>query len=586
MKKIILLCIIAIFGLFSFSQTSAKITPEKIEKVYAGFIVKLDRKYSVEKQNTILKDLNKRMYKILDKNISTSKKDIVKELIRNNNNYLFLLFMREHNNSTSQKALELQARIKLTKQTKNTGVPSYVQSLMDVGKELYIVNDTLSFVDKSTIQKIRFSQYFSIDSSTSKQLWKKQWIIVYSIADKKYRFVEKYTFEEVIPYSQLENTFDVFVTKKSNYTLEKGIYYSYIFSHFSFLNDSYGVSLSDLEWLWVSTTNSVLYKNAEGRYNFVKDFIKKKLISADIIDGVVDKARFLEHVRDDKRDLNIDTDTAFRELKKTAESLWKGKDSQEKITLSYDWVLKHTTYTSTIDLEDSEIFSWIDTYKNGDGVCTGYSKLFSYLLMFQWIEDSEVIRGDVIDAPDFPDIGHAWVKIWDQYFDPTFDDPVGTNKDKELTEYKYYNLPRDLLYTNRFDRGDTPEVYKKLSLSKREDIVAKKLYALSEKYSNSSYLLVEPSKFKKKHGFSYDTKITPDILSKVIPLYKVDNNSFSFQKNGKKETIRSLKYFVIDDDNTENVLRQISYKLDGVYFLDWQKTDGSREYRLVYEIGF
>jgi len=30
----------------------------------------------------------------------------------------------------------------------------------------------------------------------------------------------------------------------------------------------------------------------------------------------------------------------------------------------------------------------------------------------------------VIDAADFPNIGHAWLRIDDKYYDPTFDDPV------------------------------------------------------------------------------------------------------------------------------------------------------------------
>ncbi|MDQ7023901.1 MAG: hypothetical protein Q9M97_10560 [Candidatus Gracilibacteria bacterium] len=43
------------------------------------------------------------------------------------------------------------------------------------------------------------------------------------------------------------------------------------------------------------------------------------------------------------------------------------------------------------------------------------------------------------------------MKIGKLYYDPTFDDPIGQNSTKEFNEYKYFGLPKDLLYANRFD---------------------------------------------------------------------------------------------------------------------------------------
>lgn len=47
-----------------------------------------------------------------------------------------------------------------------------------------------------------------------------------------------------------------------------------------------------------------------------------------------------------------------------------------------------------------------------------------YMLNYAGVHDVEVIRGHVIDAQDFPTIGHAWIRIGDRYYDPTFDDPI------------------------------------------------------------------------------------------------------------------------------------------------------------------
>jgi len=49
-----------------------------------------------------------------------------------------------------------------------------------------------------------------------------------------------------------------------------------------------------------------------------------------------------------------------------------------------------------------------------------------------------MIKGNVIDAADFPQIGHAWVRIGDTYYDPTFDDPLGNMQVKQRDEYKYF----------------------------------------------------------------------------------------------------------------------------------------------------
>ena len=83
-----------------------------------------------------------------------------------------------------------------------------------------------------------------------------------------------------------------------------------------------------------------------------------------------------------------------------------------------------------VDLDDLQIFSGIETFRDGEGVCTGYTKLMLYMLLIAGISDAEEIRGHVIDAPDFPEIGHSWIRIGERYFDPTFDDPLGNTSAK------------------------------------------------------------------------------------------------------------------------------------------------------------
>ena len=60
------------------------------------------------------------------------------------------------------------------------------------------------------------------------------------------------------------------------------------------------------------------------------------------------------------------------------------------------------------------------------------------MLSLAGIHDVEVIAGHVIDAADFPQIGHAWIRIGDKYYDPTFDDPVGSTQTKTQENYRFF----------------------------------------------------------------------------------------------------------------------------------------------------
>ncbi len=50
--------------------------------------------------------------------------------------------------------------------------------------------------------------------------------------------------------------------------------------------------------------------------------------------------------------------------------------------------------------------------------------------MFAGVQNSIMIKWNVIDAQDFPNIWHVWLRIGEYYYDPTFDDPIWTNNTK------------------------------------------------------------------------------------------------------------------------------------------------------------
>ena len=209
----------------------------------------------------------------------------------------------------------------------------------------------------------------------------------------------------------------------------------------------------------------------------------------------------------------------------------------------------------------------------------------SYALKFAGIKDARIIRWDVIDAKDFPKIGHAWLRIWDKYYDPTFDDPIGQTKTKKFSEYKYFWLPKDLLYANRFDYWTTPENLKSTSLDYRIDLVNKNLSKLADKYKNKNYKILEWIKFYKKNNIEIWKNITIEQAKKLIPYYEVAEKSsweLVFYKNWTKKNITKLQFYIVNDKNLWQVLKQLDYKIDWLYLFKWK----SKTWKISYRLGF
>lgn len=94
----------------------------------------------------------------------------------------------------------------------------------------------------------------------------------------------------------------------------------------------------------------------------------------------------------------------------------------------YSYVMKNTNY-NFVALKNlwkysypflaSSFFQWRDV------VCDGYSRTYSLLASYKWLDSSRIVW-DVqpIENSKFDawDAGHSWVKIWNLYYDPTFDD--------------------------------------------------------------------------------------------------------------------------------------------------------------------
>ena len=286
------------------------------------------------------------------------------------------------------------------------------------------------------------------------------------------------------------NSFKIKLLKDNNLVLENWVWYTYIFTKYQWYWKWMIPNENDLIDWWIDKETTILLLDDIQWTTFVKDYKKVKLISDSIISDIKNKQVFLNELADDKKYLSDDTDVLFTQLKTDTINLTLWENEYTKIQKIYDYILKNVSY-SKFDINNKYIFSWIYTYKNKSWICTWYSKLDLYMLSFAWVSNAKVIRWNVVDALDFPNIWHAWIQIWSNYYDPTFDDPIWNINTKTESEYKYFWLPKDLFYTNRFNYWTLPENLKTANLEDRKNYVTNELTKLQEKYSWSNYNLLK-----------------------------------------------------------------------------------------------
>jgi len=519
LKLLFTIWIIASFICTSNAFSYTLSSPE-IEKVYKSFVVKVQKKYSDNKELIFLKELDKALENILKiKKLSNSKENLIKDLIYLNKNQISLYYENREE------------------------------------QEVEIIN--LESNEQDFQNKLRENNNKTkIDS--------------YSIS-KEFKNI----------------SYD-----KNDIFLENGVWYTYNFITYKFFETT-NIRINDLNHNNINPQTDLLFlKKEDWELGFVEKamYEKVRLISDEIIKGTPNKYNLLIEIKDDKKSLSDNTDLLFKQLKEKSVELTKWLSTEEKIAAIYNYILENIHYTENLDfqsleiLENKKIFSGIETFRNKNWVCEWYTKLFMYMLNFAWVSDTEVIRGFVIDATDFPEIWHAWVRIWNKYYDPTFDDPIGQKDTKKLENYKFFRLPKDLFYTNRFTYDDTPEELKTQPMSYRKSFIKVRLAELANRYINENFLLLHPFQFREKYNIDFDEDITLKNLPKVTPLYEVKN--FHFTENWVSKWITKLKFFTIKEETLESLIEQLEYNLDWYYFFKWYTEDWKYEYRLWYDIEF
>ncbi len=207
--------------------------------------------------------------------------------------------------------------------------------------------------------------------------------------------------------------------------------------------------------------------------------------------------------------------------------------------------------------------------------------------MFSWIENLEIKTWFVINSDLFPNFWHAWVKIWDYYYDPTFDDPLWQKSTKTFDKYKYFKLPKDLLYSDRFDWNIISDSLKKSSKTSRDLLVAKRFYDAAKIYKNSDYMILKPYITKLNLWLKFNEKLDTSKAVKIFSYLEAKNDYSAIDSNWNKKFIKNIIYYKVDNSNLENIFAQVfAYNSSWVYLIKWDLWNGQYEYRLSNNIKF
>lgn len=396
------------------------------------------------------------------------------------------------------------------------------------------------------------------------------------------RNIEETPIKNFFNSNTLVNNFKYISYNKENIFLDDWIWYTYKFDNHLTFPKSTIIKKQDLEYNWIKENSTLAFIREDWELWYANNFSKVKLISNDIIYWIPNKYNFLIEIKNDKKTLSYETDIYFSQIKNISQNLTYRKNINEKIKLLYDYVLSNIEYPTTFSLNNPRIFSWIDTYVDKKWVCEWYTKLLQYMLNFAWIWDTEVIRWYVIDAQDFPQIWHAWIEINNNYYDPTFDDPIWQSWTRKYSEYKYFWLPYDLFYANRFTFDKLPSYLKEEDLEYRKTFIKKRISLLVNKYKDSNYNILKPYILKLNNSIDFDKKLDLIDLKNIMWYYEIINHKINIWWVNK--TITNLKYYNITDTDVEWILDQINYNTDWYYLLKRKLDNWIYEYRLAYEL--
>ncbi len=347
----------------------------------------------------------------------------------------------------------------------STVIKNYIDSLKSKTKSYAELNDNYEFEEYSKKYKVKFSEYYIIDFSNpvSSYLWI-SWLSNEILFKKWDNFILTkwgFTIEQKLSLSDINSKVKYSANSSDSVLFNISSWYYYAYSLYDYkyfeipVDWIYLSQFSNLSWL---ENTLLIYKN--WKYLLITDFSQYKLFALDNLKSTNNPLVFLKSLGKDLYFYKSSDYESMIELIKTKaiEITSSDTNDSQKISSIYSWLTKNLSYDSYstefikwnisektyFDTVNNEVFTWIWTFKNRSWVCDWFTKLAQYMLIFAWIQNVEIEtwKADVW----WTLISHAWLKIWDLYYDPTWD----IYSDWIPTNYKWFALPKDDMYKTHF----------------------------------------------------------------------------------------------------------------------------------------
>lgn len=347
-----------------------------------------------------------------------------------------------------------------------TSQKTYIESIKAKVGDYAEVNNDYEFQEFGKTYRIKFKEYYNIDFSNPVEAYQKISSIWNEILLMKWNafILSKWGFslEQKLTLTDIKNNVK-FATLSDDpvlFQIKNWFYFAYsLYDYKYFIIPESGIYLSQFNNLPSLDTTLLIKK--EWKYFLVTDFWEYKLFDISILKYSSNPLPILKSLWKDLYFYKwTDYSTVIQQIKQKTEEIisWTTNDSQriQKIyswltsNLTYDsyttdfvkWKFNEATYTENVN---NEVFTWIWTYKSKNWVCDWFTKLLQYMLTFAWVQDViiEIWNADVWGGKL---ISHAWINIWNLYYDPTWD----LYSLWDISKFKRFWISQSDMYKNHY----------------------------------------------------------------------------------------------------------------------------------------
>lgn len=348
----------------------------------------------------------------------------------------------------------------------SSSTKTFISTLKNNVKDYVEIDWNFEFSEFGKIYRVKIKEYYEIDYSNWIEAylripWLKDNILIrkwdtFILSKWWYSFEQKLFLSDLVNISRLSSVSEssvLFDRKQWNYIAYMLYDYKYIEL------PSNWVYISQLWSLW--DLNSVIILQKWNKFLLVNNYIEKKLFESWILENIRNTLPVLSSFWKDLYFYkNEDYNNIMSDIKEKTREIVSTSDNKEEIiekiytfltvAYSYDdysanyvkWAISEKTYLANVN---NEVFTWIWTFKNKVWVCDWFTKLLQYMLSFAWIEDVKIETWEA-DVWGWRIVSHAWINIWDKYYDPTWD--INSKWDK--SKFKWFWITQDEIYKTHF----------------------------------------------------------------------------------------------------------------------------------------